>query len=144
MCLIHTDFKHFHPPKTTGGGSDMPQREMYLVLDPKTYQLKTCGRSASLILFPDLLNLSWYEQIPLEPGMFIYIPPGTGHRGLDAFVNVLTIPGFKPHNEYYLDHDISVTAGGKVPFNANLLQLKNYDKITDLLNRGGRSHGKAR
>ena len=44
--------------------------------------------------------------------MLIYIPPGTGHRGLDVFVNVLTIPGFKPHNEYYLDRDIRDTTAG--------------------------------
>ena len=53
--------------------------------------------------------------------MFIYIPPGTGHRGLDVFVNVLTIPGFKPHNEYYIDRDIRDTTGGSVPYNENLL-----------------------
>ena len=48
--------------------------------------------------------------------MFIYMPPSTGHRGLDVFVNVLTIPGFKPHNEYYIDRDIRDTAGGQALF----------------------------
>ena len=65
--------------------------------------------------------------------MFVYIPPGTGHRGLDVFVNVLTVPGFKPHNEYYLDRDIHDTTGGAVPFNENLLGAKNYARIEDLL-----------
>jgi len=124
---------HFHPPKAVGGGSGMPQREMYLVLDPRAYNLNTWGRAASLLLFPDLRNLSRYERVPLEPGMFVYIPPGTGHRGLDVFVNVLTIPGFKPHNEYYIDRDIRDTTGGKVPYNENLIASKNYDKIEDLL-----------
>lgn len=124
---------HFHPPKAIGGGGSLPQREMYLVLDPQAYQLNTWGRAPSLLLWPDLRNLGRCEQVPLEPGMFVYIPPGTGHRGLDVFVNVLTIPGFKPWNEYYLDRDIRDTANGQAPFNENLLNSKNYDRIEDLL-----------
>jgi len=111
----------------------MAQREMYLVLDPQTYKLNTWGRSASIIVFPDLRDLSRYEQHPLEPGMVLYLPPGTGHRGLDAFVNVLTIPGFKPHNEFYIDRDIRDLTAGKSPYNENLLDSKNYEKITDFL-----------
>lgn len=124
---------HFHPPKAVGGASGIPQREMYLVLDPIAYHLNTWGRSPSLIVFPDLRDLRRYEQHPLDPGLFIYIPPGTGHRGLDVFVNVLTIPGFKPHNEYYLDRDIRDAAGGAAPFNENMLGAKNYERIEDLL-----------
>ncbi len=124
---------HFHPPKGIGGGSGLPQREMYLVLDPRAYQLNTSGRTASLVVFPDLKDLCRYEQHPLEPGMFVFIPPGTGHRGLDVFVNVLTIPGFKPHNEYYLDRDIRDVARGRSPYNDNLLDAKNYDRIEGLL-----------
>lgn len=124
---------HFHPPRGIGQSGGIPQREMYLVLDPAAYQLNTWGRTASILTFPDLRNLAQYEQHPLEPGMFLYIPPGTGHRGLDVFVNVLTIPGFKPHNEYYLDRDIRDQAQGAAPFNENLLGSKNYDRIEDLL-----------
>ncbi len=124
---------HFHPPKGIGAAGGIPQREMYLTLDPQAYQLNTWGRTASLIVFPDLRDLSRYEQHPLQPGMFIYIPPGTGHRGLDVFVNVLTIPGFKPHNEYYIDRDIRDATGGRVPYNENLLEAKNYEHIEDLL-----------
>ena len=124
---------HFHPPKAIGGEGGTPQREMYLVLDPQAYQLNTFGRPASLIVLPDLLNLKRYEEYALEPGTFVYIPPGTGHRGLDVFVNVLTIPGFKPHNEYYIDRDIRDVAGGQTPYNENLLHAKNYARIEDLL-----------
>jgi hypothetical protein len=124
---------HFHPPQGIGAAGGIPQREMYLTLDPQAYKLNTWGRTASLLVFPDLRDLRRYEQYPLEPGMFIYIPPGTGHRGLDVFVNVLTIPGFKPHNEYYLDRDIRDTTGGQVPYNENLLAAKNYDRIENLL-----------
>lgn len=124
---------HFHPPTGVGASGGIPQREMYLTLDPAAYQLSTWGRSASLLAFPDLRDLRRYEQHPLEPGMFIYIPPGTGHRGLDAFVNVLTIPGFKPHNEYYMDRDIRDATGGQVPYNENLVAAKNYERIEDFL-----------
>jgi hypothetical protein len=127
-----TSPSHFHPPKSPGGTA-IPQREMYLVLDPKDYQLNTWGRTASLVLFPDLRDLAQCQQIPLEPGRFVYIPPGVGHRGLDAFVNVLTIPGFKPWNEYYIDRDIQEAAGGQAPFNENLCHLKNFQRIEDLL-----------
>lgn len=118
---------HFHPSRPPGGGS--PQSEMYLVLDPRAYQLNTSGRRASLVVFPDLRDLGRHEEHPLEPGLFLYIPPGTGHRGLDVFVNVLTIPGFKPNNEYYIDGDIRDQAEGISPYNASLLDAKNYDCI---------------
>ena len=124
---------HFHPPKAIGGGGGIPQSEMYLVLDPQAYQLNTWGRTASLITFADLRDLRRYEQHSLAPGRFVYIPPGTGHRGLDVFVNVLTIPGFKPHNEYYIDRDIRDTTDGKSPYNENLLESKNYTRIEELL-----------
>ncbi|MCI0656839.1 MAG: hypothetical protein L0170_07185 [Acidobacteria bacterium] len=123
---------HFHPPRSIGGPG-LPQREMYLVLDPQVWNLNTWGRSASLTVFPDLLDLRQSEEIPLEPAMFVYIPPGTGHRGLDVFVNVLTIPGFKPHNEYYIDRDIRDCAAGASPYNENLLESKNYSGIRELL-----------
>jgi len=124
-----TSPSHFHPARPPVGG--MPQTEMYLVLDPATYRLNTSGRKASIILFPDLRDLGRYEEHSLEPGMFVYIPPGTGHRGLDVFVNVLTIPGFKPHNEFYMDRDILDRAKGKAPYNEKLLDAKNYARIED-------------
>lgn len=124
---------HFHPPRGIGHSGSIPQREMYLVLDPQAYRLNTWGRTASILLWPDLRDLTRHELHALDPGMFVYIPPGTGHRGLDVFVNVLTIPGFKPHNEYYLDRDIRDATGGQGPFNPNLLDSKNYNAIQDLL-----------
>jgi len=123
---------HFHPPKSIGGPG-LPQREMYLVLDPRVWQLNTWGRSASLLTYPDLRDLRRFQQHELVPGMFIYIPPGTGHRGLDVFVNVLTVPGFKPHNEYYIDRDIRDASNGKAPYNENMIAAKNYARIEELL-----------
>ena len=125
-----TSPSHFHPRRPRLGG--LPQTEMYLVLDPGTYRLNTWGRKASINLFPDLHDLSRCEQHPLEPGQFVYIPPGTGHRGLDVFVNVLTVPGFKPNNEFYIDRDIRDLGRGKAPYNDKLLNSKNYARIEDL------------
>ena len=48
-------------------------------------------------------------------------------------VNVITVPGFKPRNEYYIDEDVMEATGGKAPYNENLLGLKNYRKMEDLL-----------
>jgi hypothetical protein len=125
-----TSPSHFHPPHGVIG--DSAQNEFYLVLDPAAYGLDTHGRQASLIAYPDLHDLSRYEEHPLEPGDFVHIPPGTGHRGIDVFVNVITIPGFKPHNEYYMDRDVMETGNG-APYNPNLLHLKNYGDIGDLI-----------
>jgi ribosomal protein L16 Arg81 hydroxylase len=106
---------------------------MYLILDPRVWQLNTWGRSATLITYPDLRDLRRFEKHDLVPGMFVYIPPGTGHRGLDVFVNVLTVPGFKPHNEYYIDRDIRDASNGKAPYNENMIGAKNYTRIEELL-----------
>jgi hypothetical protein len=93
---------------------------MYLVLDPSAFGLQTHGRSPFLVVFPELHDLSRYEKLPLRPGSTIYIEPETGHRGLDAFVNVVTLPGFKPRNEVYLDQKIRDTTDGGVPYNAGV------------------------
>jgi hypothetical protein len=122
---------HFHPPKAVGGGD--PQEEIYLVLNPGAYGLKTYGRQASLIAYPDLRDLDRFEQHNLEPGHFVFIPAGIGHRGIDVFVNVITLPGFKPHNEYYIDKDLHDMTQGQAPYNENLLGIKNYERIEDLL-----------
>jgi len=122
---------HFHPPAAIGGGD--PQDEAYLVLDPASYGLKTYGREARLVTYPDLRELSRFEEHPIAPGDFVYIPAGTGHRGIDAFVNVITVPGFKPHNEYYIDADVQEATRGLGPCNESLAGLKNYGRIEDLL-----------
>jgi hypothetical protein len=124
---------HFHPVRGIGPEGGTAQREMYLVLDPTSYRLNTWGRQAELLVFPDLRNLRAYQRLVLEPGMFVYIPPGTGHRGLDVFVNVLTIPGFKPHNEYYIDRDIRDLTGAESPYNPNLLDSRNYALLEDMV-----------
>jgi len=122
---------HFHPRPAVGGG--LPQNEMYLVLDPKTYHLKTYGRKASIVIYPDLHDLHRYEEHDLRPGSFVFIPPGMGHRGIDVFTDVITIPGFKPHNEYYIDWEIHEATQGKAPCNEDLFGIKNYETLTDLI-----------
>ena len=124
---------HFHPVRPPIGGA--PQTEMYLVLDPESCNVERRGREASIILFPDLTDLARFERHPLDPGDLVLIPPGVGHRGLDVFVNVLTVPGFKPHNEFYIDRDIHDRAAGKSPYNEDGFDRKNYDRLEDLLTR---------
>jgi hypothetical protein len=119
-----TSPSHFHPPTATGGGK--AQYEIYLVLDPGAYGLSTHGRRAQLYTWPDLQHLERMTAYDVAPGDFIHIPPGVGHRGIDVFVNVITVPGFKPHNEYYIDADLR-DGGNGVPFNDALVHLKNYN-----------------
>lgn len=96
-----TSKAHYHPAIPIGGGK--PQSEMYFVLEPAVYSLNTYGRKSYLWAFPDVDDLSISEKVSLSPGSVVYIPPGTGHRGIDAFVNVITLPGFKPRNEIYFE-----------------------------------------
>ena len=122
---------HFHPPKPIGGG--LAQTEFYLVLDPGVYNLSTSGLQPEIVLFPDLTDLTRYERIPLSPGMIVYMPPGTGHRGVNVFALIMTVPGFKPGNELYLDRDIFERTDGTVPYNENHLVSKNYERLEDFL-----------
>ena len=123
---------HFHPPIVLERGG-IPQTEMYLVLDPKTCGIDDKGRTPAILLFPDLRDLVRFDKIDLAPGDLVLIPPGVGHRGLDVFVNVLTIPGFKPHNEFYIDQHILDTTGGAAPYNQASLVRKNIDDLEGLL-----------
>jgi hypothetical protein len=107
---------HYHPETPVGGGH--PQHEFYFVLDPVAYRLRApAGARPRLYAFPDVENWRDYEVIDLVPGLAVFIPPGTGHRGVDAFVNVVTVPGFKPGNELYVDSLIKAHGAG-APFNA--------------------------
>ena len=123
---------HFHPPIVLDRGG-IPQAEMYLVLDPETCGIDDKGRQPGILLFPDLRDLTQYEKLDLRPGDLVLIPPGVGHRGLDVFVNVLTIPGFKPHNEFYIDQHILDATGGATPYNEAGLVRKNIDDIEGYL-----------
>ncbi len=123
---------HFHPPVVLGRGG-VPQTEMYLVLDPEACGIDDKGRKPAILLFPDLRDLTRWEKIDLAPGDLVLIPPGVGHRGLDVFVNVLTIPGFKPHNEFYIDQHILDATDGASPHNEPGLARKNLENIADYL-----------
>ena len=122
---------HFHPFIPVGGG--LPQTEFYLVLDPSEYQLATASEEASIVLYPNLTDLSCYEVHRLKPGLFVYIPPGVGHRGLNVFAMIMTVPGFKPNNELYLDSDIYEQTQGLAPYNKNHLASKNYESLKAFL-----------
>lgn len=130
-----TSPSHFHPPIATCRGK--AQHEIYLVLDPSAYGLSTHGRRAQLYTWPDLQHLDRMTTHDVSPGDFIHIPPGVGHRGIDVFVNVITVPGFKPHNEYYIDADLRDYGNG-VPHNDALVHLKNFECPVAQLGAGGR------
>ncbi len=117
---------HFHPVKAIGGGK--PQHELYMVLDPAVYRLSTYGRKSYAYFFPDLEDLAKFEKVDLSPGDLVYIPPGTAHRGVNVLANVLTLPGFKPRNEYYIDKKIKNSTEGKAPYNEYMLSVSSrYD-----------------
>ena len=122
---------HFHPNNPIGGGT--AQSEFYLVLDPDAYNLSTAELKSEIVLFPNLTDLTHHERIPLSPGMIVYIPPCTGHRGLNVFAFIMTVPGFKPGNELYLDRDIYERTGGVSPYNENHIGSKNYECLEDFL-----------
>ncbi len=107
---------HYHPAESIGGGA--PQSEFYFVLQPDAYGLHSpAGAVPRLFTFPDPSDWRRHNVTELTPGTAVFIPPGTGHRGVDAFVNVVTIPGFKPGNEIYVDRLIAQRGDG-APFNA--------------------------
>jgi hypothetical protein len=107
---------HYHPVVPVGDGR--PQSEFYFGLDPGAYRLHApAGATPRLFTFPRSGDWSRYDSWDVEPGVAVFIPPGTGHRGVDAFVNVVTIPGFKPGNEIYVDRLIAESGSG-APFNA--------------------------
>jgi len=117
---------HFHPPKAIGGGK--PQHELYLVLDPAEYNLKTYGRVSYAYFYPDLEDLSKYVKVYLKPGSIVYIPPGVCHRGMNVLANVVTLPGFKPQNEWYIDKKIKRLFNGKIPYNDFMISvISRYD-----------------
>lgn len=104
-CVTHITAErsqlHYHPATPIGGGK--PQHELYFALDPNAYAPNMSGKKSYLHTFPDLQNLMKYDEIPLEPGNVVYVPPNTVHRAIDVLVNNVALPGFKPFNEIYLD-----------------------------------------
>ncbi len=95
-----TSRAHYHPREAVGGGK--PQGEFYFVGDPASHGLSAHGRQARLTLWPDVENLRSSFHIPLRPGSVVYIVPGTGHRGIDVFANVVVLPGYKLKNQIFL------------------------------------------
>ena len=92
---------HYHPAIPIGGGK--PQYEFYFVVDPEVYSLNTNGRKSYLHTFPDPRNLTCYDEIRLEPGNVVYVPPETAHQPIGVLANNVALPGFKPFNEICLD-----------------------------------------
>jgi hypothetical protein len=96
---------HYHPVPPIGGG--IAQSEFYLVIDGAELGVQRPDVPSVLHISPDISDWSLVEHVALRPGSIVLIPPGTGHRGIDALVNVVTVPGFKPGNEIYVDAAIA-------------------------------------
>ena len=96
-----SNFAHYHPSSPIGGGS--AEAQIYLIMDatqtPATEGwVKPQSRSGNLRIYPKLDDPSYYQDMSLDPGSVIYIPPDLGHYGLDLLANIISFPGFKPHN----------------------------------------------
>ena len=124
-----------HPPEPIGGGQ--PQFELYFALDPAQWRLGTAGRVARLYTFPAIGDWSRYEVTDLTPGTIALIPAGTGHRGCDVFAHIVTLPGFKPGNELYLDRAIRDATAGASPHNPALAAAESASAPPSLLTRVG-------
>jgi len=61
----------------------------------------------------------------------VFVP--AGYRGLNVFAMIMTIPGFKPGNELYLDRDVYEQTKGRAPYNENLINSKNYESLEEFL-----------
>jgi hypothetical protein len=110
---------HYHPEVPVGGGR--PQSELYFALDRSAYGLRApAGLTPRLYTWPEVGDWARYETTALPVGTVVFIPPAVAHRGLDAFVNVVTIPGFKPGNEIYVDRAIREQGRG-APYNEAVL-----------------------
>jgi len=104
--LVHltagTSQPHYHPSQAVGGGQ--AESQIYLILDPADVSatigsVDLGGKPELMQIYPALNDLSHCQELALKPGSVVYIPPDTGHCGIDMLANVIAIPGFKPHNQ---------------------------------------------
>ena len=92
---------HYHPVQAIGSGK--PQHEIHIILEPSSLGIDIQENGSYIDVFPEVDDLTVHQKIELSPGTIVYIPPGTGHRIVNAVVSVLGIPGFKLNNTIFLD-----------------------------------------
>lgn len=109
---------HYHP--TDGRG--FPQHEMYLVLRPEDFGLRTAASEPGLWTYPKPGDWSRFDFTPLHPGDVVSIPAGVVHRAVDILACVVAIPGFKPDNELYVDALIARETEGRSPHNPRFVE----------------------
>lgn len=114
---------HYHPVPSTAGGRN--QQEMYLVLDPKDFGLKSDCGTPGVWTYPEYGCWDEPTFTPLKPGDVFFIAAPAVHRAVDILTCVVALPGFKPDNDRYIDQDIYDQSNGKAPCNLNRVQ-KNY------------------
>lgn len=104
---------HFHPLPDGKGRS---QQEMYLVLDPKDFGLKSSG-NPGVWTYPEYGRWNEPHFTALKPGDVFFIAAPAVHRAVDILTCVVALPGFKPDNDRYIDQDIYDQSNGKAPCN---------------------------
>ncbi|MCM8539224.1 MAG: hypothetical protein NE328_03045 [Lentisphaeraceae bacterium] len=108
---------HYHPVPPTEGGRN--QQEMYLVLDPKDFGLKSDCGTPGVWTYPEYGRWDEPYFTPLKPGDVFFIAAPAVHRAVDILTCVVALPGFKPDNDRYIDQDIYDQSNGQAPCNFN-------------------------
>ena len=108
---------HYHPVPSSKGGVN--QQEMYLVLDPKDFGLKSDCGTPGVWTYPEYGRWDEPHFTPLKPGDVFFIAAPAVHRAVDILTCVVALPGFKPDNDRYIDQDIYDQSNGKAPCNLN-------------------------
>ncbi len=106
---------HYHPVPSSQGGIN--QQEMYLVLEPKDFGLKSDCGTPGVWTYPEYGRWEEAHFTPLKPGDVFFIAAPAVHRAVDILTCVVALPGFKPDNDRYVDQDIYDQSHGQAPCN---------------------------
>ena len=106
---------HYHPVPSSKGGIN--QQEMYLVLDPKDFGLKSDCGTPGVWTYPEYGRWDEPHFTSLKPGDVFFIAAPAIHRAVDILTCVVALPGFKPDNDRYIDQDIYDQSNGLAPCN---------------------------
>lgn len=129
---ITNSFTHYHPQES---GFE----EFYLVQRARPGAKLITSNQLDLIRNYDKLSRKHLsgllQETPLKEGDLVYIPRGIVHRGYGgALVQVITVPGFVPGEEYGVDHFIhkinqkfKLTGPDTLPYYHKAIEQERYD-----------------
>ena len=99
-----TSNPHWHPKQARGDG--LPQHELYLMLDHRTYGLEVDHSPSKLMIYPGPVpSLSRYQEFGVNPGDSYSIFTETGHQLYGGLVIVCAFPA-----RFDLENEIPVAA----------------------------------